>query len=66
MKKLLIRTNEWFDKLPYNKAFIIYVTFVFLPYIILILSIENFIGSLIGVFWIFLVGLWRFLYKLIK
>jgi len=65
IKKFIIKTNEWYESLPTTKGGLFYIGLIFIPYIILFLSISpewNFLSLL----WPFSVAMWRFSYNAIK
>ena len=64
MIKFIKITNKWYESLPNTKGMIFYICLVFIPYIILMLTLNKpyFYFSII---WPALVALWRFSYKIL-
>jgi hypothetical protein len=64
MKKLIIKSNQWYEALPDMKGFIFYFSLVFIPYVILMLTLPK-PYYLFSIGWPFLVAIWRFSYQVI-
>ena len=41
MKKLIIKSNQWYESLPDMKGFIFYLSLIFIPYVILMLTLPK-------------------------
>jgi hypothetical protein len=64
MKKLIIKSNQWYEALSMRKGFLFYFSLVFIPYVILMLTLPKpyYYFSMV---WPLLVGIWRFSYQVI-
>lgn len=65
MKKLIIKSNKWYDNLPEIKRDIIFVCILF------VIIITDYISNIIDLFWlfplsVFLIVFWRIAYILIN
>jgi hypothetical protein len=65
MKKLIIKSNQWYEALSMRKGFLFYFSLVFIPYVILMLTLPK-PYYLFSIGWPFLVAIWRFSYQIIK
>jgi hypothetical protein len=65
MKKLIIKSNQWYESLSMRKGFLFYFSLIFVPYVILMLTLPK-PYYLFSIFWPFLVAIWRFSYQIIK
>jgi hypothetical protein len=65
MKKLIIKSNQWYEALSMRKGFLFYFSLVFIPYVILMLTLPKpyYFFSMV---WPLLVGIWRLSYQIIK
>ena len=68
IKKLIIKSNEWYERLPKIKGDLFYLSLVFIPYFLLMffLPLEGKWPIICGIIWVFLVALWRTIYVWIK
>ena len=64
MKKLIIKSNQWYEALSMRKGFLFYFSLVFIPYVILMLTLPT-PYHLFSIVWPFLVAIWRFSYQVI-
>lgn len=65
MIKFIKVTNQWYESLSEIKGSLFYLALVFVPYIILMLTLNKPYYYL-SIIWPVLVALWRFSYKLIS
>lgn len=64
MKKLIIKSNQWYESLSIRKGSLFYMALIFIPYAILMLTLPKpYYYFSIG--WPLLVAIWRFSYKVI-
>ncbi len=65
IKNFIIKTNVWYENLPNIKGDIFYLSLIFIPYIILMITLSD-RWHLLSLAWPFSVALWRFSFKVIK
>lgn len=65
MIKFILRTNKWYESLPERSGSLFYMALIFIPYIILMITLNKPYYNL-SIVWPFLVGIWRFSYKILK
>lgn len=73
MIKFIIKTNEWYEKLPGIKGDLFYLSLLIIPYITLLITIPmiyhgkytQVFSPMIAITWPLLVGLWRLSYSII-
>ncbi len=65
MIRFIIKSNEWYEKLPELKGFIFYLSLIFIPYTILLILVQGVHGNICAIFWPLIVALWRMSYKLL-
>ena len=74
IKKIIIKTNEWYEGLPNIKGDLFYLSLCFIPYILILFLISfddvsdpnGIYPTLIGFMWLLSVAMWRVSYKYIK
>jgi hypothetical protein len=64
MKKLIIKSNQWYESLSLRKGLLFYMSLIFIPYTILMLTLPK-PYYLFSIGWPFLVAIWRFSYQVI-
>lgn len=65
MKKLIIKSNQWYESLSLRKGLLFYMSLIFIPYTILMLTLPT-TYHLFSIGWPLLVAIWRFSYQIIK
>ena len=65
MIKFIKITTEWYESLTEIKGLLFYMSLIFIPYVILMLTLPK-PYYLFSIFWPFLVAIWRFSYQVIK
>jgi hypothetical protein len=65
MKRLIIKSNQWYESLPDMKGSLFYLALIFIPYVILMLTLPK-PYYYFSMMWPLLVAIWRFSYQIIK
>jgi len=66
ISKFIIKTNEWYEKLPNLKGSIFYISLIFIPYISLFFISAVFWPRFfyaVPITWVFMVAMWRASYQ---
>ena len=66
MKNLIIKTNKWFDSLSEVLSLVVFLSLVYTPFTILMLSINGRSGTISAMIWILILIIWRLSYNLLK
>ncbi len=70
ISRFIIKTNQWYEKLPGIKGDLFYLAIIIIPYISIFFIVDSFsiipkFSSLPSMMWVVVVVLWRLSYKLI-
>ena len=66
IKKFIYKTNVWYESLNNIKGGIFYLSLIFIPYLVLFLTLSKPYYLIFPLLWVFIVALWRMSYSMLK